>query len=116
MKSCEDIPALPTSIAIDEDGDLTLILSSKVQIQCRILVTFKVPKSVSKVLKAMLSKSKFEEGRELARTYTYTHPKVQVHTTNTLQYIPKRSFRTPIIRRKSRNNNTALSNPPQLLS
>lgn len=71
MGSYEDMPLLPTSITIYEDGDLILVVGS--EIQHRILVSSKVLTIASKVSKAMLSKSKFKECRELAQGSNLAH-------------------------------------------
>ncbi|RDI88453.1 hypothetical protein Vi05172_g945 [Venturia inaequalis] len=60
----EAMASSPTSITVDEDGDLVLLVGP-VDAQARILVSSKVLTVASKVFKAMLSRS-FNEGRQLA--------------------------------------------------
>lgn len=70
-----ELETAPTSVTVDEDGDLVLIVGQEAQSQTRILVSSKVLTISSKVFKAMLSKS-FKEARELAERYVYStlHP------------------------------------------
>lgn len=54
----------PTSITVDEDGDLVLLVGPA-DAQAQILVSSKALTLASKVFKATLSRS-FNEGRQLA--------------------------------------------------
>lgn len=60
--------ANPTSVTVDEDGDLVLLVGPE-KSQTRILVLSKALILASKVFKAMLSRSTFKEGRELAERF-----------------------------------------------
>lgn len=60
----EAMTTSPTSVTVDEDGDLVLVVGPA-DAQAKILVSSKVLTVASKVFKAMLSRS-FKEGRQLA--------------------------------------------------
>ncbi|QDS75767.1 hypothetical protein FKW77_008714 [Venturia effusa] len=62
--------ANPTSVTVDEDGDLVLLVGE----ETRILVSSKALTLASKVFKAMLLGSAFKEGRELAESTAKKEP------------------------------------------
>lgn len=67
-----------TSFTVDEDGDLVLLVGAGT----RILVSSKVLTLASKVFKAMLSRSTFTEGRELAERLVFCHIQVMNRANN----------------------------------
>jgi hypothetical protein len=64
----EAMAANPTSVTVDDDGDLILLVGPD-DAQAQILVSSKALTLASSVFRAMLSKTTFKEGRELVKRY-----------------------------------------------